>query len=425
MSTSFQLRQTLNNIPRSIKDADFPLSRIDLKPFERIGIQKGIPLFDTTCDITTGKPIKAKNNRSKLISLDDIGLATVRFDTLDFSRGCEGGCTHCLKNAFPFPKDARTILFEDLIRFTNGFKTLSERFGFNVLNGNKYLNIIDDSNPTDLIIKGLTRQHSVAEAIKLTFESLRLPILFVTSGWNQKSKFAQNSAEEIAKEFKQNPQSLKSFEVSVNPFFGIMENSRTALENGELAKANSLRELYTDRIANTLLTFFDLFKGEKPQGKLIYRHANNFKGNDLVGEEATKQLYLEIYEKLKNTLGDTIKEAPTLAPELVTKFDKSHLIEPSGRGRRYFPYEYNLRLQTELISEVKNWSRKSAEEKRQFLKDFSIKCVDINGRVYSTFPASNVKSENMPIELTVPTNIRFNYINNKEIEPVFSDIELI
>lgn len=401
------IKQTLNNIPYSVKTAEFPLSEIDHKQFE--GIQKGIPLF---------------TQNDKLISLDDIDFASKRLETIDLFRGCNVGCTHCLKDAVQGPKNNRSILFEDLVRFTDGFKTLSERFGFNVLNGNNYLNIVDDSNPTDLPINGLTGFHNISEAIKLIFENLRIPVLMVTSGWNKKSIAAQNSAEQLAKDFKTNPQSLKAFEVSVNPFSGIMENSRIALKNGDTEKAKLYRELYTDRIANTILTFFDLFKGSEPKGKLIYRHANNFEGNELVGEEETKKLYQEIYKKLEDALGEKIKEAPTLAPDIVTKFDKSHLIEPSGRGRRYFPYNYNMDLQRELIAETEKWNAMTAEEKRKFLKDYSIKCVDINGQIYSTFPALDVHSENIPIELTIPTDIKLNYINQKESKPIFSDIEL-
>ena len=408
MISAVNIKQTLNKLPQSVKTANFPLGEINLKQLE--GIQKDIPLFD--------------RGRGNFVSMEDIDFTAKRLETLDLFRGCNVGCTHCLKNAIHRPKSSRSILFEDLVRFTEGFKILSERMGFNVLQGNEYLNIIDDSNPTDFPINGLTRSHSVLEAVKVIFENLRLPVLMVTSGWNSKSAAAQNSAENLAKEFNKNPQSLKSFEVSINPFLGIMENSRNALKNGDMEKAVLYRELYTDRMANTILTFFDLFKGKEPKGKLIYRHANDFEGNELVGEKETKKLYFEIYKKLKKTLGKKIEEAPTLNPDLVTKFDKSHLIEPSGRGRRYFPYSYNLNLQSELISEAEKWSIMSAEEKRQFLRDYSIKCVDINGRVYTTFPSLEAGFENSPIELTTTTDIRLNYSNNINIPPVFSDIDL-
>ena len=109
---------------------------------------------------------------------------------------------------------------------------------------------------------------------------------------------------------------------------------------------------------------------------------------------------------------------------LCTKFDKSHLIEPSGRARRYFPFDYNMNLQSELINESLKWNSMSDEEKKEFLRKFSLKCVDINGKIYSTFPAFGVHSENTPIEITVPTNIELNYTNRTKTPQIFSDIEL-
>lgn len=399
------INESLRRIPQSVKDSEFPLGQINPDSIE--GIQRGIPLFD---------------DGDSFVSMRDIDFTTKGLETADLFRGCSVGCTHCLKNAIPHQNSS--ILFEDLVRFTEGFKTLNERLGFNVLNGNQYLNIVDDSNPTDAPIKGKTGNHGVGEAVKVIYDNLGMPVLFVTSGWNSKSEQAQNSAEEIAKTFRQNPKSLKSLEVSVNPFAGIMEASRQALASGDKEKAELYRNIYTDRMANTVATFYDLFEGNDPKGKLIYRHANNFDGNELVGEEETRKLYSEIYAKLKDRVGDRIEEAPTLKPDIVTKFDKSHLIEPSGRARRYFPYGYNMDVQSDLIAETERWEAMNPEEKRQFLRDCAIKCVDINGHVYTTFPAINTKSENAPIELTVPTDIRLNYENKEQTQPVFSDIEL-
>ena len=407
MQNTIKLEQTLNKIPYSIKTGNFPLSKIKPKLIE--GVQRGIPLFD---------------NGDKFVSISDIDFITRNLETLNLFRGCTVGCTHCLKDAKPASKNNRSILFEDLIRFVDGFKNLNERLGFNALDGNKYLNIVDDSNPTDFPIKGLNGNHTIAEATKVIFENLRLPILFVTSGWNQKSQSAQNSANEIAKQFKENPQSLASLDISINPFSNIMEKSREALKSNDIEKANFYRKIYIDRMANTILTFWDLFKNGNNQAKIIYRHAGDYKGNELVGEVETKKLYIEIYEKLKSILGENLKEAPSLNPEVLTKFDKSHLIEPSGRARRYFPFDYNMNLQSELINESLKWNSMSDEEKKEFLRKFSLKCVDINGKIYSTFPAFGVHTENTPIEITVPTNIELNYRNRTKTPQIFSDIEL-
>ena len=42
-------------------------------------------------------------------------------------------------------------------------------------------------------------KHSVSEALSLIYENLKIQPLFVTSGWNQGSKYAQENAEAIVK----------------------------------------------------------------------------------------------------------------------------------------------------------------------------------------------------------------------------------
>ncbi|MBR1461161.1 hypothetical protein IJ596_05970, partial [bacterium] len=240
-------------------------------------------------------------------------------------------------------------------------------------------------------------------------------------GWNSKT---QSTQEEVAKLFTQNLQSLDSYQVSVNPFSGIMENSRKALKSGDIDTAGKFRELYTDRISNAIMTFFDLFKGEKPKANLIYRHAGDYEGNELVGENEMKKLYSEIYEKMKKVLGDRLTEAPTLLPEVVTKFKKSHLIEPTGRARRYFPYDYNLEVQSGLIKEVEKWDSMTPAQQREFLRLYSMKGVDINGKVYAIYPAIDVPHENAYVEIAAPTGIQLNFINRPNVPKIFSDIEV-
>ena len=142
----------INKIPNSIKDSKYPLTKLNLQNLE--GVQSDICLF----------------NGEKPLTMDAISFITKRFETLNLFRGCTVGCSHCLKDAKP--EDNRSILFEDLERFLEGFKTLNERLGFNVFNGNKYLSIVDDSNPSDFPISGKDRKHSVVEAIKEIYEKL-------------------------------------------------------------------------------------------------------------------------------------------------------------------------------------------------------------------------------------------------------------
>lgn len=392
----------INKIPNSIKDSKYPLTQLNLQNLE--GVQRDICLF----------------NGEKPLTMDVISFITKRFETLNLFRGCTVGCSHCLKDAKA--EDSRSILFEDLLRFLDGFKTLNERLGFNVFNGNKYLSIVDDSNPSDFPILGKDRKHSVVEAIKEIYDKLNIPVLFVTSGWNKGSSYAQKASEELANAIQKNPSMIESVDISINPFVGILEKSREASKNHNQDKADFFRNVYTSRMANTLATFLNAFTSNKAQ--IIYRHAPRAEGNELVDEKAAKQLYEEIYLKLRKIVGSKLDDIPILKPEQLTQFDKSHLIEASGRGRRFFTAEMNFLEQQQLIDEVIDWEGLSEQEKFAKLRDGALKCIDINGNVYTTMPASQVDYISAPIELTLPTKIQLNYENKKPTTPVFSDIDL-
>ena len=401
INSSASINTYIKQLPNSIKESKYPLSKLDTKFLE--GIQSGIPLFQG----------------EKHLTMNSISFLSTRFETLNLFRGCTVGCSHCLKDAQA--NGHRSILFEDLERFTNGFKTLNERLGFNVFNGNKYLSIVDDSNPSDFPILGKDRKHSVVEAIEKIYEKLNIPILFVTSGWNKGSGYAQKASEELANAIQKNPSMIESVDISINPFVGILEKSREASKNHNQDKANFLRNVYTSRMANVLATFLNAFASNKAQ--IIYRHASNAEGNELVNEVATKKLYEEIYTKLRKLVGSAIDNIPQLNPEQLTRFDKSHLIESSGRGRKFFSSEINLREQEQLIDEAIEWECLSDNEKFKTLNDYALKCVNIDGSVYATMPSNKVDYISAPIELTVSTDIKLNYENKTPTKPIFSDID--
>ena len=226
----------------------------------------------------------------------------------------------------------------------------------------------------------------------------------------------------MANAIQKNPSMIESVDISINPFVGILEKSREASQNHNQDKADFLRNVYTSRMANTLATFLNAFTNNKAH--IIYRHAPSAEGNELVDENATKQLYEEIYAKLRKIVGSKLDDIPMLKPEQLTQFDKSHLIEASGRGRRFFTTEMNFLEQQQLIDEVIDWEGLSEREKFEKLRDEALKCIDINGNVYTTMPASKVDYISAPIELTLPTKIQLNYENKKPTTPVFSDIDL-
>lgn len=403
MNSISQIQTYVRQIPNSVKDSKYPLSNLNLVRLE--GIQKDIPLFQG----------------EKPLTMNLIEFIAKRFETLNLFRGCTVGCSHCLKDAKA--ENNGTILFEDLERFVDGFKTLNERLGFNVFNGNKYLSIVDDSNPSDFPINGKNAKHSVTDAIKQIYEGLNLPILFVTSGWNKASDYAQKAAEELAGAVKKNPSMIEAIDISINPFVGILEKSRDASKNGNQNKAEFLRNVYTSRMANVISTFWREF--ETNNARIIYRHAPNTAGNELVDENATKKLYEEIYTKLKKLIGSSIDNVPELNPENLTRFDKTHLIEPSGRGRQFFSQETNFKEQGQLADELIEWEGLDNKEKFEILKNYALKCVDIDGNIYATMPSNKVDYISAPIELTVPTDIRLNFENKNSVKPVFSDIDLV
>ena len=365
-----------------IKQSEYPLTNMDTSKLE--GIQYGIPLFEG-------------------VKMSDVAFVTKRLETLNLFRGCKWGCKHCLKNALAPKKGRESILFEDLKRFVYGFKELSERLGFDVLNGNKYLNIIDDSNPIDMPIRGLRGFHSVADAMKLIYDRLKIPTLFVTSGWAERGtseyKYSTDAVKKIVNMIKKNPDSVEEVQVSINPFLETRN--------------------YQYRMAQTLMTFLDLFKIDK--ARIIFRHAED--GNAGYDSKAAQELYEEIYNDLKKLTDSKLEGFPQLKPDVVTEFDKSHLIEPSGRGRRFFPFERNMKLQKELIQDSLDWGAMNGEEQREVLLNNSLKCIDIDGTVYTTKP-SNAEFVASPIELTIPTDIKLNYVNKEKPNPIFSDIEV-
>lgn len=375
-------RTYLSNIPTNIKLSEYPLTKMDTKMLE--GAQRGLKVFDG-------------------VKMEDIAFITKRLETLNLFRGCKCGCSHCLKNALA-PKEGReTIIFEDLRNFVFGFRTLSERLGFDVLNGNKYINIVDDSNPIDMKIKGLKRPHNVVEAMKLIYEQLRIPTLFVTSGWNRPSsqsyKYAIDTAKDINKMIKDDKNSVADVQISINPFMDTKN--------------------YVDRMARTLFTFLDLFKIDK--ARIIYRHTKD--GQKGFDAQAAKELYENIYKQLQNLSGSKLEGFPELHPDIVTKPNNTNWIEPSGRGRRFFSEERNLKLQNELIQDALDWQNMTPEEQRENLLNNALKCVDIDGSIYTTKPSS-ATFEATPIELTIPTKIQLNYFNKEKPNPIFSDIEV-
>ena len=377
----------LKSLPSGELSRDFPLDKIDVRHLE--GIQQGIDVFEN-------------------VSMSEIKFLAKNFSILNLARGCSNACTHCLRNAKSDVKS--TMLWENLVKFTEGVKDLNFRLGFNFLNGNKYMVLHDDSNPPEFVLRDLVGYtHNFADAVKQVFSRLNIPIETVTTGWNKSDTNAEKAANELMEYFTKTPEANILVSISVNPFHRLLDKSRQAAHLGNPDTAQYFRELYTDRIARAINTFLPLFKSEK--AALIYRYSQFDKNT---GAKELMSLYRTIYEKLEHLAGkDCLAEINYLRPETFENFSPEHLIESKGRGRRYFPLKENLKKQQELLFEKSQWETSSPAESIREAYKYSIKEVDTDGRVYARTLSETV----------IPTNISLNF-STPQNPLLFSDIQV-
>ena len=377
---------TLRNKHLNLKNLDlssieFPLEQIDLSKYE--GIQKGIPLFE--------------NN-----SLQDIKFISKWFQVLNLARGCTQRCSFCIRcSQYPIKEvdnKISTILWDDLIRFTEGFSILGERLGFNPISKNSHLVLFEDANLPDARIKDIHGEiHNVRECIEQIWNKLRMPFILVTSGWYSNDKFSQQTSEEICNFMVKNPTSIKEFGISVNPFY-----------KGD-------KDFYTSKVANAIKTFLPIFKNGNEQGTILikYNRPDGIKA-DTTGIEETTKLYNEIYSKLQKMTDCSLEYFDVIKPENVTRHNDNKYILNRGNARNYFQSEdveeYNKKIQVES----QQWQKMTKQEKYTYSYENTTKNVNINGNIYLVTPSEQV----------INTTLKLNYINKDKITaPIHSDVE--
>lgn len=379
IQSSSNINKYLKTVSAHIKDGEFPLENLDPRKIE--GIQRDIVLFEDT-------------------SIEEIKFLSKRFQVLNLMRGCREQCTFCLRNALkPIKKTAQninTILWEDLTRFTEGVSKLNERLGFNIFRGNSHITLFEDANLPDIVIKDLqNRSHSVKESVQEIYEKLGLPVVFVTAGWSPMNKAFQKSAEELCGYIRHNPDCVKEFAVSINPFHRYDE------------------DFYTTKMANTLKTFLPLYTDGTASILLKYNYPNGIDVENN-GYDAARKLYEAIFEKLKLLTGNNLDEYPALSPQKVTRHRADNYIENKGRGQDFFSAEAVEKQNNKLFVESFQWHTMTAEQKRQFAYNFMIKNIDINGHIYLITPS----------EQLIRTDMKLNFINKDKLTaPIHSDIK--
>ena len=237
--------------------------------------------------------------------------------------------------------------------------------------------------------------YSTTDAVKEIYSKFQIPIVFVTSGWGVNNKFAQKTAEELCEFVSKNPECVREFAVSINPFF------------------YGSRDKYIEKVANALKTFLPLFKNGTKAGSTLFKHNYpNGKDTEITGKNAAKKLYNEIYLKLQEITNSKLSDYERLKPEFVTRHKESNLIENKGRGQKFFSADEVSQNDKKLFVESFEWMTLTPEQKQQRAYECMTKNVDINGQIYLITPS----------EQRISTNIGLNFINkDKKTAPIHTD----
>ena len=379
------------------------LSLFDAKNLE--GLQNGIKILEN-------------------VSFEKIVLLTERLRGIITANGCNQGCIHCFANALNLYEMKKNnfethIDFEDYENFCNGFKELNSRLGFNAFPFS-HRGLFYDSDSSMIYLKDSNNKtYDYADLAKMFNEATGSIVLFDTSGWNINDKKTQARMEDLVQKIvNSNEYDFIKFNISINPFHSIYSKSVELKEKGNIEKSKKLREIYTDRMANTIFTFSPLINRiipETAEVQLNFILRSLYNPTDLRGykEDDLRGLCHEIVEKIENMYDNDLASGNL-------KVVKSE--EQKNEYLRYIylflinPHASHINIcNDKLIKklgdipsvEYQNMAQNSynsAEAGKSFDDGF----IDLNGRFYLTNYVE-----------TYPTNIVLNYKNkNKQTAPI-------
>lgn len=379
---SIKAKTFLNQVPLKDKLSAFPLTNFDAGRLET---------FQNDLQVFAG------------VKMSDIAFLTKNLDTINLFRGCKNGCLHCPHNAMAPAYGRETILYRDLKNLVQGFKTLSERLGFDVLNGNKALHITEDANPLGIPIIGEKKDFTVLDAMNLIYDKLHIPFIFKTSVVDAKGskeyKRTNLTIKHLINRAQKTPDEFKDIQISITPFLKL---------------AN-----YPDKAAEMIYAFLDLFKMEKARIVLRYAQEQYVDFN----RAAAVRLYNLIFSKLQKLAHSNLESVPLLSPEIVTRPAHNSLISPLGRGKNFTSPSVKKTVMNDIKLDTARLNALSPDEQRQFLSDNSRKRIDIDGSVY-TSRSIMTNITNTPLEIITPTEIKLNFVNKKKPNKLFIETEV-
>lgn len=320
---------------------NFILRHFSMEQFE--GLQYGIKAFNG-------------------LTMKEIQYLCENLHVIAVKRGCNNMCGYCYADAKP---QKREMSWEDFKQITHGFKTLRKRFHNIDIYGENIPGTKDDpiyhstelfydSDCMNLAIKDKKgRVYDFTELASELYNSLGRRTVFDTSGWSKNNSFLQQRAEKYADYFSipSNMDKLNAFNLSFNVFNASYIASVKALKNGEIEKANKLRNRFTDNMANSLFTFSPVT--DSPKFNVLLR---------CFGSEAKNAKYFDKYA------------LRSLAEEVINKLGSLYRQDLNGE-QKYVKTQSDLdfKLQTVLLKMLHvDYALNSVGRMKSFMKEFGI-----------------------------------------------------
>lgn len=398
-------KETLSRIKSGTFDKVQDLFSYDLKKLD--GIQEGIKVF-------------------KDMTMKEIAFIMTTLYEVVTKRGCFNNCAHCYADAKPPIKETETytnsMYWEDFLALIDGVNELNNRIGFNVTGGTlfddgRYLTSFHDADCSNVLIKDrLGKEHDFIEIAEKLYNTLGIKVIFDTAGWNLTDKKSQERMEKYVEYFSnyENMGIINQFNLSLNPFHVIHKKEVDLRKQGDIELANKYREIYISRMANVLLTLTPLLKDERMMFLICaFDDITEYEGytekdlGEIVNETLNKlrSLYKEDLKTDKRYI-KTRKEITSNLSKIKNKFDNFRLPTLHEKARRIFDYNKDAIERTnELIDESIELLEKVTGLETYRNNFYGI--LDSNGRYYLT-----------NFNITIPTELRLNFINNKKTAPI-------
>ena len=371
------------------------------------GIQEGIKVF-------------------KNLTMKEIAFILTTVSEFALIRGCRNNCTHCYADAKPPVKNSESMtnsmLWEDFISLTKGIKELNQRLGFNISgnlkhNKGRYLTTFHDSDGSDIVIKDCTGiEHDYIDIAKKLHDAMGVKVIFDTAGWNLTDKKAQNRMEKFVEYYSdsQNSKVLDDINISFNPFHSIYTKSIELEKAGKKEMAKKMHNIYIDRMANVLYTFTPLLKYKNFNIlSCTLPNENIYKGFTI---SETLNLFQEILDKLEqlyikdfNGEQKIIKSKDDININLHEYYENlaARYITFSEKAKNFFGINNSLfeEADDKFIESLKYLETEPSSIDKY--RNYFVGIIDSNGKYYLT-----------NYELSVPTELKLNFNNNKETAPI-------